>query len=426
MIIYWFAFRRTLGMEFGGAVGILMWFSSIVGCALFLAACTEGLVSHLGPAGFLAPVLPDSTWLRLGYSTAACFLCLAFCLVGARFLGKIYIIVLALVLTGTAVTAASFFADFEVTHTFRVSTPDCSNCSTKIEEGVFVGIAAASPDRLAETFVSNLYPKYSVDCSDWNVPVDYFVCFAVLFSGMHILVRTSVSRYWSDRLSIGAKLISVPCVNAEDLVTLFAGMTGIMSGANMSADLRHPGRDIPRGTLSALVLAFVILVVLALLTALTCDPVLLQRDCFYISTFSFWPPIVFVGLMATAFSSSLNKLIGASRLLEAMAKDVVFGPFLSFVGKFTTSGGNPVSAVIFSWFFVQAFLFMGSLNAIAQLACIFNLLSYFMVNLACLGLELASAPNFRPLFTFFSWQSCLIGLVGSTVMMFLVSPLFAG
>lgn len=97
---------------------------------------------------------------------------------------------------------------------------------------------------------------------------------------------------------------------------------------------------------------------------------------------------------------------------------------------------NPVAAVFLSWAMVELFLLMGSLNQIAQLRersahvcndyvhcikmvhvkrCMRNqysqthimrafqsfissvlfLLSYASVNLACLSLDLASAPNFR-------------------------------
>ena len=86
---------------------------------------------------------------------------------------------------------------------------------------------------------------------------------------------------------------------------------------------------------------------------------------------------------------------------------------------------NPVAAVMSTWLFVQVFLLMGTLNTIAQLSSVLFLLSYATVNLACLGLHLASAPNFRPTFKFFSWHTCLIGLVGTTTMMFFISPMFS-
>jgi potassium/chloride transporter 9 len=65
------------------------------------------------------------------------------------------------------------------------------------------------------------------------------------------------------------------------------------------------------------------------------------------------------------FSASLNNLMGASRVMEAVAKDILFGPFLAFVARGTV-GDNPVAAVLVTWVFIEMFLLMGALNTIAQ------------------------------------------------------------
>lgn len=47
------------------------------------------------------------------------------------------------------------------------------------------------------------------------------------------------------------------------------------------------------------------------------------------------------------------------------------------------------------WCVFQCVVFAGQLNAVASLVTVFYLLAYAAVDLACLALEWASAPNFR-------------------------------
>ncbi|KAK9401476.1 solute carrier family 12 member 9-like [Crotalus adamanteus] len=121
---------------------------------------------------------------------------------------------------------------------------------------------------------------------------------------------------------------------------------------------------------------------------------LLQRDYSFLKDINIWAPFVIIGVYLSTLSAAMSNLIGASRILYALAKDDLFGKVLG-PAKQTSVGGNPWVAVIFSWILVQLVLFSGKLNTIAAVVTIFFLLVYATVDLACLALEWASAPNFR-------------------------------
>uniref|UniRef100_A0A0K2T689 Solute carrier family 12 member 9 n=1 Tax=Lepeophtheirus salmonis TaxID=72036 RepID=A0A0K2T689_LEPSM len=368
----YFMISRTLGPEFGGSIGVLFYAANIASSALYAVACTECIISSFGEeSGTLAHYLPESFWYQILYRVLINLLNLSICLIGPNLFGKTTIMVLISVVFCTLTVITSFFSASTVEVHFNETI-----------SGSFTGIL--SKNWSIENFQSHLYPSYSLDCNDDTKPVNFAIVFAVLFSGV----------------------------------------TGIMAGANLSGDLKEPSKSIPKGTLLASFFTFITYVILFTLTAMTCDKELLLRDCSYMIEFSFWKPFVIIGTVLATFCASTSCLIGSSRVLEAISKDTMFGIFLEWI-TYGTVGNNPVLAVVVTWLLSNIFFFIGGVNTIAQFVAVLFLLSYASVNLSCLSLDLASAPNFRPIFRCFSWYTCALGLIGTLTMMFMINPVIS-
>lgn len=192
----------------------------------------------------------------------------------------------------------------------------------------------------------------------------------------------------------------------------------------MSGELKSPARSIPMGTLSAVAFTFVCYILLSFLIGATSTSFLLRNNYLFLMPINIWPMFVAVGILTATFSTGLSNMIGSSRVLEALAKDRVYGSILNFVTKGTYKG-NPILAVFVSFVLVECILIIGSLNLIAQINAVLFMLSYMATNLACLGIELTGAPNFRPSFKYFTWHTCFLGLLGTLIMMFVINSIYA-
>ncbi|KAK5646805.1 hypothetical protein RI129_005269 [Pyrocoelia pectoralis] len=377
----YFMISRTLGPEFGGSIGTLFFLANIVNSALNISGCVEGLVQLVGPGGYLVHddgLIPDGTWYRFLYCSILNSFNLIICLIGAGMFAKTTVFILAAVIVCTIISFISFFVQGHM----QVPIP---NANTLVHNSTFnVNITGLFTGLNSSTMQANLMEHYGRDYTVNGEEVTFASVFAVLFSGV----------------------------------------TGIMAGANMSGELKNPGKSIPHGTLSAVLFTFAVYICLSFLTAASCDVFLLQNNYLYMAGISVFPASVAVGLITATWTAALSNVIGASRVLEALTKDRIFGSILDFVPRGTWHG-NPIVAVLLSCVLVEFVLLIGSVNLIAKLNSVLFLLSYLATNLACLGLELASAPNFRPSFIYFTWHTAFIGLFGTLIMMFVINPIFA-
>ncbi|NDJ54011.1 MAG: Na-K-Cl cotransporter [Chloroflexi bacterium] len=206
----------------------------------------------------------------------------------------------------------------------------------------------------------------------------------------------------------------------------FPAVTGILAGVNMSGDLKDPRKSIPLGTLSAQLLSFAVYVGVAVWAANVATPEELTTNFTIVVDRAFFPPLVLVAILASTFSSALTSLIGAPRVLQAIAQYSILprGDVLARLSK----SGEPTNALLVTGFInILAILFgiiSGGLNAIAPLMTMFFLITYTMLNGVVLIEQLMRLISWRPAFKVSTYIP-LFGLLGCLFAMFLINPAFS-
>ncbi len=202
----------------------------------------------------------------------------------------------------------------------------------------------------------------------------------------------------------------------------FPAVTGVMAGANMSGDLTNPRKNIPLGTLSAVIVTTVIYLSLVFVAALLATPDELVSNYNVFIDKSLFPPIVLAGLLGATLSSALGSFVGAPRILLALGEKNIL-PKSNFLAK-TNKRGEPWNAMFITAFVVIFGLSLRNLNTIAPLITMFFMITYGMVNIVALIERSLSLPSFRPTLKIPMFVS-VIGAIGSLTVMFIINSFVA-
>ena len=208
----------------------------------------------------------------------------------------------------------------------------------------------------------------------------------------------------------------------EVFAIFFPAVTGIMAGANLSGDLKNPRKSIPKGTLAAIGFTLVVYLIMAFFSAnfITTDE--LRTNQMFMVDYSFWGPLVIIGILAATFSSALGSLIGAPRILQALAQQQTI-PYSSVFEKLSDKH-EPHNAIIFTAIIVLVSLILGDLDALATLITLFFLITYGTLNLVVYIQQSMKIISFRPTFKI-SRAVPFVGAIGCFLVMILVSPIFS-
>ncbi|HEX7122663.1 MAG TPA: hypothetical protein VF178_09870 [Gemmatimonadaceae bacterium] len=199
----------------------------------------------------------------------------------------------------------------------------------------------------------------------------------------------------------------------------FPAVTGIEAGLSMSGDLKDPTRSLPRGTILAVLVSYVIyLSIPIVLYAFHVDRQQLLADPLVMGRVSRWEAVFHLGVWASSLSSAMGALLGAPRTLQALAKDGVVPRFL---GRGYGPHNDPRFATFVSFAIGATGVMLGDLNAIAPILAMFFLTSYGVLNLSA-GLEgVISNPAWRPRFRVPAWMS-LAGFAACLIAMLMIAP----
>ena len=202
----------------------------------------------------------------------------------------------------------------------------------------------------------------------------------------------------------------------------FPAVTGIMAGVNLSGDLKDPGRAIPKGTFWAVGVGYLIYMTLPLVLATRADAATLIEDPLIMRRIAFWGDAILLGVWGATLSSAVGSILGAPRVLQALARDGILPRPLRWLGAGSGDDDTPRNGTLLTMGIALLAVGLGDLNAIAPVLTMFFLTTYCVLNVAA-GIETAlGSPSFRPTFKV-HWSLSLLGAVGCLAVMFLINTL---
>ncbi|XP_051266511.1 solute carrier family 12 member 7 isoform X2 [Dicentrarchus labrax] len=453
----YYMISRSLGPEFGGAVGLCFYLGTTFAGSMYILGTIEILLTYIVPkaAIFVAEKKEDEADALLNnmrvYGTCCLALMAVVVFVGVKYVNKLALVFLACVI----LSILSIYAGVIKTIFEPPDFPVCMLGNRTLQNQNFD--SCLKTEIIDNLTVTTKLWKLFCDGPEFNATCDeYFTKNnATNVQGIPGLTSGVISEnMWSvygplgmlvedQKLpSIGgsdpAQDIYLPYV-VNDITTFFTllvgiyfpSVTGIMAGSNRSGDLRDAQKSIPIGTILAIATTSFIYVTCVVLFGACIEGVLL-RDKFgdsvkgnlVIGTLS-WPSpwVIVIGSFFSCCGAGLQSLTGAPRLLQAIARDGIV-PFLQVFGH-GKANGEPTWALLLTAGICEIGILIASLDAVAPILSMFFLMCYLFVNLACAVQTLLRTPNWRPRFKYYHWALSFLGMSLCLALMFISSWYYA-
>ncbi len=251
--------------------------------------------------------------------------------------------------------------------------------------------------------------------TDAAIKTQFIILGAISLSLISIVVGIMIFTPETDTTEVISSAPFEEFSFVEVFAIFFPAVTGFTAGVAMSGDLRNPQKDIPLGTLAAIVVGFIVYIGLALLFYFFIDTEILINDYNFLVTVSWVPFLVIAGIWGATLSSALGGILGGPRIIQAVAQDKIVPKILGVgYGK----NNEPRNALLFTFILAELGVLIGDLNIIAGVVSMFYLTAYGFINIS-FALEKWASTDFRPSFRIPIW----VGVLGFLATFFVMIQL---
>uniref|UniRef100_A0A672M003 Solute carrier family 12 member 4 n=1 Tax=Sinocyclocheilus grahami TaxID=75366 RepID=A0A672M003_SINGR len=444
----YFMISRSLGPEFGGAVGLCFYLGTTFAAAMYILGAIEIFLKYLIPqAAIFHPAdIHAGSGAMLNnmrvYGTICLSLMAVVVFVGVKYVNKFASLFLACVI----ISIVSIYAGAIKSIFHPPEFPICMLGNRTLVRDLF-DVCGKTVVVGNDTVPSQLWKNF---CSSENSSSthcdEYFLQNNVTeIQGIPGLASGIINEnMWGDYMEKGqilekASLSSVDVHGSmetfgfyvsADIATsftllvgiFFPSATGIMAGSNRSGDLRDAQKSIPIGTILAITTTSLVYFSSVVLFGACIEGAVL-RDNFYLWFVMYPPWVIVIGSFFSTVGAGLQSLTGAPRLLQAIAKDNII-PFLRVFGH-GKANGEPTWALLLTGLIAELGILIASLDMVAPILSMFFLMCYLFVNLACAVQTLLRTPNWRPRFRYYHWALSFLGMSMCLALMFISSWYYA-
>uniref|UniRef100_A0A8C8RHS2 Solute carrier family 12 member 2 n=1 Tax=Pelusios castaneus TaxID=367368 RepID=A0A8C8RHS2_9SAUR len=379
----YYLISRSLGPEFGGAIGLIFAFANAVAVAMYVVGFSETVVELLQENNAL--MLDNVNDIRI-IGAITVLVLLGISVAGMEWEAKAQIVLLVILLLAIGDFIIGTFIPMD----------------WKKAKGFF--------GYKAEIFTENFGP-------DFRDEQTFFTVFAIFFpAATGILAGANISGDLSDPQSA----IPKGTLLAILITTLVYIGIAVSVGACVVRDAT--------GNINS-----TIITELTNCTTAACKlnydfsscqktqcPYGLLHSFQVMSMVSGFAPLISAGIFSATLSSALASLVSAPKIFQALCKDNIYPGLLTFA-KGYGKNNEPLRGYILTFLIALGFILIAELNVIAPIISNFFLASYALINFSVFHASLAKSPGWRPAFKYYNMWVSLVGAILCCIVMFVIN-----